>query len=184
MFIKLNLIEQHFGLIGYALLLCFLVMAAVLIERILVLGWGALRGSFRRHSERMWSIHCAYPKALREELMSLWLARQQARLTSGVRLLNIVALIAPLLGLLGTVIGLIEVFEVLGQHKGPIEPALLANGLSIAMKTTAAGLIIALPALLGAHGLKLWADKIIASLEHDLNCRHLTLQGLSTEVLV
>lgn len=64
--------------------------------------------------------------------------------------LAVVATIAPILGLLGTVVGMIEAFHVVAYSGEIGDPALLADGISKALTTTAAGLIVALPAL-GLH---------------------------------
>jgi biopolymer transport protein ExbB len=61
--------------------------------------------------------------------------------------LGTVAAIAPLLGLLGTVVGMIEVFSVI-TAQGVGSPTELAGGISKALITTAAGIIIAVPALI------------------------------------
>jgi biopolymer transport protein ExbB len=61
-----------------------------------------------------------------------------------------VATIAPIIGLLGTVIGMIEAFHVIATAGGLGDPALLAGGISKALVNTAAGLAVALPAL-GMH---------------------------------
>jgi biopolymer transport protein ExbB len=81
------------------------------------------------------------------------------------------------------VIGLIQVFDDLGVHQGPIEPSMLAGGLGIAMKTTAAGLIIALPAVLGAHGFQLWVERLIHQTEHAMNMHNLELEGICTKAI-
>lgn len=67
-----------------------------------------------------------------------------------LQLLATVANIAPLLGLLGTVIGMIKAFMVIQQMGGKVNAALLAGGIWEAMLTTALGLSVALPAML-AH---------------------------------
>ncbi len=54
------------------------------------------------------------------------------------------AAVAPLLGLLGTVMGMIELFDVITMH-GTSDPKLLAGGISIALVTTETGLIVAIP---------------------------------------
>ncbi len=65
--------------------------------------------------------------------------------------LAIVATVAPIVGLLGTVIGMIEAFHVIASVDGGMgNPALLAGGISKALINTAAGLSVALPAL-GMH---------------------------------
>ncbi len=60
--------------------------------------------------------------------------------------LGTIAHVTPLLGLLGTVFGMIEVFSVISTH-GNGNPAILAGGISKALITTAAGLSVAIPAL-------------------------------------
>jgi biopolymer transport protein ExbB len=64
--------------------------------------------------------------------------------------LAIVATVAPIVGLLGTVLGMVEAFNVIAYSDGMGNPALLAGGISKALVNTAAGLIVALPAL-GMH---------------------------------
>jgi biopolymer transport protein ExbB len=56
-----------------------------------------------------------------------------------------------MLGLLGTILGIIVAFKVIAAHTGPVSPNMIADGLWEAMLTTAAGLFIALPCLLVAH---------------------------------
>ena len=64
--------------------------------------------------------------------------------------LNVVATIAPIVGLLGTVIGMIESFHVIAFN-GMGDPTLLAGGISKALVNTAAGLSVALPSLAMHH---------------------------------
>ncbi len=64
--------------------------------------------------------------------------------------LSVVATVAPIVGLLGTVVGMIESFHVIAFSGGMGDPALLAGGISKALINTAAGLTVALPAL-GLH---------------------------------
>lgn len=64
--------------------------------------------------------------------------------------LAVVATVAPIVGLLGTVIGMIEAFHVIAFSGAMGDPALLAGGISKALVNTAAGLSVALPAL-GLH---------------------------------
>jgi biopolymer transport protein ExbB len=65
--------------------------------------------------------------------------------------LAVVATVAPIVGLLGTVIGMIEAFHVIAFSGGLGDPALLAGGISKALVNTAAGLSVALPALAMHH---------------------------------
>ncbi|MFY9302938.1 MAG: MotA/TolQ/ExbB proton channel family protein, partial [Atribacterales bacterium] len=73
--------------------------------------------------------------------------------------LSVVASISPLLGLLGTVTGMIRTFDVISVV-GVGKPAEMAGGISEALITTAAGLIVAIPTVLAHHYLSNLADKI------------------------
>ena len=63
------------------------------------------------------------------------------------RWLEVIGNISPLLGLLGTVIGMIEAFQQLEESGSKVDPALLSGGIWQALLTTAVGLIVALPAI-------------------------------------
>lgn len=67
-----------------------------------------------------------------------------ARMGKGMRALEAVVQAAPMLGLLGTVVGMIDAFGTLAQSTGGVDPALLAGGIWTALTTTAIGLAIAL----------------------------------------
>ena len=71
--------------------------------------------------------------------------REVRRLSANLQPLVTVAMIAPLLGLLGTVWGMIEAFSSIALHDGLGSPETLASGISQALVTTAAGLAIAIP---------------------------------------
>ncbi|NKN31660.1 MotA/TolQ/ExbB proton channel family protein [Marichromatium bheemlicum] len=102
------------------------------------------------------------PQQLREEVLREAAAQQQ-RLNAHLRGLDAVVTLAPLLGLLGTVLGMIEAFRTLEQAGGQANPALLAGGIWEALLTTAAGLAIAIPAAAALHGL----EAIIERVRHD-----------------
>jgi biopolymer transport protein ExbB len=70
------------------------------------------------------------------------------RLESNIQLLAISSHVTPLLGLLGTVLGMIECFRVIQTKAGIVNPSDLAGGISEALITTAAGLTVAIPAYL------------------------------------
>jgi biopolymer transport protein ExbB len=72
-------------------------------------------------------------------------------LSTYMQLLATLGNIAPLLGLLGTVIGMIKAFMVIQEMGGKVNASVLAGGIWEAMLTTAVGLAVALPAML-AHG--------------------------------
>lgn len=70
---------------------------------------------------------------------------QFAKLESGFRLLDSVAQLAPLLGLFGTVLGMIEAFQSLQAAGAQVDPSILAGGIWVALLTTAVGLVVAMP---------------------------------------
>lgn len=71
--------------------------------------------------------------------------REVKRLSANLRPLVVVGMIAPLLGLLGTVWGMIQAFSNIAMQEGLGKPELLASGISQALITTAAGLTVAIP---------------------------------------
>lgn len=73
-----------------------------------------------------------------------------ARMTSLLRLLELIAMVAPLLGLLGTVLGMIQSFQELELAQGAANASVLAGGIWQALLTTAAGLLVAIPAAVAA----------------------------------
>lgn len=145
----------------------------------------ALQSSENRCSKgiQLLITHQHTDKATREDIAHLWLKKTRQQLLSGVKILSVIALISPLLGLLGTVLGLIDMFQSLGAHSGAIEASQLAKGLGFAMSTTAVGLILALPALIFSHLFQLWADKLVHQLEDDLNHCNLLLGGAQIDVM-
>lgn len=82
--------------------------------------------------------------------------------------LNVVATIAPIVGLLGTVVGMIESFHVIAFN-GMGDPTLLAGGISKALVNTAAGLSVALPSLAMHHFFRNRLVGIGITLERQLN---------------
>ncbi len=82
-----------------------------------------------------------------EKSMEDAVAKEMSRLRGSVRPLSVIANVAPLVGLLGTVVGMIDAFRVASQA-GTGKAELLAEGIYLALLTTAAGLIIAIPSML------------------------------------
>ena len=80
--------------------------------------------------------------------------------------LGTIAAISPLLGLLGTVIGMIKVFAVI-TTQGVGNPGVLASGISEALLTTAAGLTVAIPALLFHRFFRGRVDELVVTMEAE-----------------
>ena len=87
------------------------------------------------------------------------------RAREGLRPLELIASIAPLLGLLGTVLGMIEAFQALQESGNRADPAALAGGIWEALLTTAAGMAVAIPAGVALSWFEAVADRVQADLE-------------------
>ncbi|MDR9827259.1 MotA/TolQ/ExbB proton channel family protein [Vibrio sp. FNV 38] len=89
---------------------------------------------------------------------------EQASLERGLSMLKLLAALAPMLGLLGTVTGMIETFQVITQF-GNGDPKVMAGGISMALVTTVLGLVAAMPLLLAHNILSSQAESIRNILE-------------------
>jgi len=78
-------------------------------------------------------------------------SKELSALETNLQGLNVIAAVSPLLGLLGTVIGMIKAFMQVETHGAGVNVGLLAGGIWEAMITTAAGLCVAIPCLLFYH---------------------------------
>jgi len=76
------------------------------------------------------------------------------------------ATISPLLGLLGTVFGMIDIFSSLMQH-GSGDPSVLAGGISVALITTAAGLTVGIPSLIFHRHFERLVDEYVVDMEAE-----------------
>ena len=85
-------------------------------------------------------------------------------LESGLNTIKIIASIAPLLGLLGTVLGILTAFKVISEQ-GLSNPSLFAGGIAMALITTVGGLIVAIPHFVGYNYLVGVLDDLEIELE-------------------
>ena len=86
-------------------------------------------------------------------------------LRGGFRTLEVVASIAPLLGLFGTVLGMIEAFQQLEAAGSQVNPAVLSGGIWQALLTTAVGLAVAIPVVAILNGL----ERAVDGLAHEMD---------------
>lgn len=94
-----------------------------------------------------------------EKEISITGTRQVREIEKGLSWLGMIGTIAPLLGLTGTVTGMIKAFMVIAESSG-VNPSMLAGGIWEALITTAAGLLVAIPMHIGHHYLEKQADDI------------------------
>lgn len=102
-----------------------------------------------------------------QDVISVTADMESERLMQRVAYLNVCANLAPMLGLLGTVQGMIYAFATLATTQaGAAQQAMLAKNIAQALWTTAAGLVIAIPAMTFYTFFKNRATKIILNMEH------------------
>lgn len=101
---------------------------------------------------------------LREEIMQYG-GDMLESLRSHLRPLEVIAALAPLLGLLGTVLGMIEAFRDLEQAGSQVDPAVLSGGIWQALLTTAIGLTVAMPVIVALN----WLERAIDRCAHQMD---------------
>jgi biopolymer transport protein ExbB len=89
------------------------------------------------------------------------------KLEKNLSLLATISGSAPMLGFLGTVIGMIQAFIAIAQEEGSVSPKLLSEGIYTAMITTAAGLFVGILAYLGYNYLVTRVQKVVHKMEYS-----------------
>lgn len=100
-----------------------------------------------------------------ERAMEERILNESTRLKARINFLTLFANIATLLGLLGTILGLITSFQSVSSADEAMRQQVLAKGISMAMLTTAAGLVVAIPCLVGFYILNNRGDFLVDKLE-------------------
>ena len=121
--------------------------------RAIILGQTILAISEKNYSDEMVREEC-----VRLANKDLYEARR------GLRIIDLIITIAPLVGLLGTVLGMIEAFQALQDSGAQADPSALAGGIWEALLTTAAGMGIAIPASI----LLSWYDSVVSNVQADI----------------
>jgi biopolymer transport protein ExbB len=168
------------GVIGYLILAAGAFALLLVAERFAVLGWLHLRMRAQSRREqprgdnplgRVQRVAQTHADASLEALdihLDEAVTREANRLTRGLTTLGVVAAMAPLLGLLGTVTGMIETFQTMTLF-GSGDPKLMSSGISQALVTTQLGLVVAVPVLLLHSFLKGRANRLIGELDGQVN---------------
>jgi len=186
-------IVQSGGWLMVPILLCSVVAAAICVERIwslqrariapanlLAQVWTALRGR-DLGAEKVAELRASSPLGLvlaagianarrGREVMKEAMEEAAAQVTHDLERyltsLGVIASISPLLGLLGTVVGMIKVFTAL-MLEGAGNASVLAGGISQALITTAAGLSVAIPAIMFHRFLQRRVDELVVIMEQE-----------------
>mgnify|MGYP003700528487 CR=1 len=113
----------------------------------------------------MLGCHRGLPEAMvREEVLRFGTAALES-LRGWLRPLEVTASLAPLLGLFGTVLGMISAFQQLEAAGNQVNPAILSGGIWEALLTTAAGLAVAIPTVALVH----WLERRVDRLAHEMD---------------
>lgn len=181
------------GIFMYPILFCSILALAIFLERLWFLRRKTIiPDEFIGHVEEMLKKHkiseavflCQndvspiakiFLSGLKNAQKGLWLikeaieergSREATRIEKNVGALSTIANLTPLLGLLGTVSGMIKCFNAISVQ-GMGNPGLLAGGIAEALITTAAGLCIAIPTLVAHRYLKDKAGALIFEMEEN-----------------
>jgi biopolymer transport protein ExbB len=181
------------GVVMYPIILCSIIALGVFLERLWVLRRkNIIPGEFIRDVEEQVknqkiseaiflcqddpsSIAKIFLAGLKNAGRGMWLVKEAIEEMGGregvilekhVGILSTIANLTPLLGLLGTVSGMIKTFNVISLQ-GVGNPALLAGGISEALITTATGLCVAIPTLVCYRILKDKAEALIFEMEEN-----------------
>jgi biopolymer transport protein ExbB len=194
-----ELIEKG-GIIMWPLLACSIVMVAIVIERILFWIYISLtrkqqqinrifelteKGDFETAIAETRKTRCITSRilttglahrnyGLNENLESA-AETEIARMKSGLSILDTIITLAPLLGILGTVSGIIVSFDLLGQA-GIENPKAVTGGIAQSLITTAAGLTVAIVTLIPYNALICKIEKVTHYLEKMCTCYAVTVQ--------
>ncbi len=115
-----------------------------------------------------------YSQEVLENSLQEAILKQTPKLERFLPTLALLAMISPLLGLLGTVTGMIETFKVITEV-GTGDPGMMASGISVALLTTQFGLAVAVPIMLVHHFLKSQVDKIVIDMQEKGTAFAITL---------
>ena len=170
---------NQIGFLFYPLSLLSIVTVTIIIERIIYFFnfFGKKVIKIEQNLINLLEKNKKLNKDIRDEIISFKLIDFKNSLESGINFLKIIAIISPMIGLLGTVIGIIKAFRVISMQNSPIAPSMIADALWNAMLTTAYGLIIAIPALFFTFFFLRISEKYVDKLQKILNEKSLKIEG-------
>ena len=170
---------EQLGIFVYPLGACFIISIFITLERLFSLRRGLtfprkveialLSGEFPNKKWKQGSaaeriVHVAIHEKASEETLCAYAKLEVSAMERGMFLIEVVVSGAPLIGLLGTVTGLVEVFSQIPAG-GTVDKSLFSEGISFALLTTLVGLAIAFPTLLFNSYLQRVLDKRASALE-------------------
>jgi biopolymer transport protein ExbB len=148
------------GFAAYPLAICFVLMATIIVERTYFLIFLTRSVNLKldpskisKRNNVLYSlVHELLaiknlPKSKRDEIMNISFVAVRRHLKIGLGMLKFIAAIAPMFGILGNVLGMLDSFSMISQGNGSINPSMVSKGLKEAMYATSAGLLVAIPAM-------------------------------------
>jgi biopolymer transport protein ExbB len=180
------------GIVMYPIIFCSIIALAIFLERLWVLRRKlvippelvrSVEDQLKKHniSEAIFlcqndnsSIAKIFLAGLKNVGRGMWLVKEAIEERGGregiilernVGILSTIANLTPLMGLLGTVFGMMKTFKVISQTS--VNPALLAGGIWEALITTATGLFVAIPTLVCYRILKVKAESLVFEMEEN-----------------
>jgi len=175
LFEQLHLVELFIdsgGPVLWWITVLLMVLWALIIERLYYLL--VLFPSYRKKLITAWINRVDKQSWCALQIRQTWLAQAEMKLKQNMAFLNALIKMFPLLGLLGTVSGMVQVFDVVAVY-GTGNPRLLASGISLATIPTMAGLVCALSGLFIYSRLesrrKVLLSDLALQLANDNNCK-------------
>ncbi len=155
------------GLLMWPILLCSVIALAIMFRKAVVFS-ASLRAvtltpkqAYSTHPDLLAPLLDAVRQGEGEKEITAIGTRTVRDLESGLGTLSLITAICPLLGLTGTVIGMIQAFQVIASAGTSVNPGMLASGIWEALITTAAGLLVAIPVHVAHHYLDARLSEII-----------------------
>ena len=189
------------GALGYPLLICSCLIMAIIVERVLFLILiypisqqqvdRLVKEKQIRVPDELVSVFAKNPFGRiilelfgnsdlpleeRENYCAIRLVDLERQLTRFLPILKILATVSPLLGLLGTVLGMINSFKMISMVNKPITPSLVSGGISQALLTTAVGLMLAILALVTNSLFQMRVNQLMRQITQQLNLLNMSLQ--------
>lgn len=172
------------GLTAWPLALCSVAALAIVSDRLVFIVRCLLsRKQTQAHLVDTLDDNRRHAKPIRDEISSLMIAELHADYFSGIQSLRMIATISPMLGLFGTILGVVSAFRAIAANVGPVSPHMIADGLWEAMLTTAVGLAIALPSVVTAYLFQQFASRQINNLSMLLNKQSLVYEMQDSDTM-
>lgn len=152
-FLKLYFFFDALDAMAFPLILCAFLVGLIIIERGIFF---ALLARDTKQRDQILdklivtlNINRSCDKLVRDEAVSIELSKVSKNLSFGLNILKFSASIAPMLGLLGTILGMIDVFASIASSTTAVSPAMISSGLETAMYATAFGITITVVSMIG-----------------------------------